>query len=447
MSTYLLLRSNKQTGPFTLDEVREMGLKAYDLVWVEGKSAAWRYPGEVEEFKSFAPLVEEQPFDRFFKRPVQTNQPLFTTTSSQTSTAREERMVSVPVKKEMEPMVQPARPVYSTPPTGIVSARGAEIKNNIGPREPIIVFEQDLPQQKELKEASPKIISPLPALSASSPVTEDYSQGYQERKMNFEGKNKQPVKNTSSFGGFLKPFAIGFGLASFLGIGIFIGITITNRGNNASKEIARKDDNAANDGGTQHALYRPTDMPLVTPPNQGSETDKNLQSNNLPQRVDAVVDNNATIEKKKAKNKQKQADSLTLLKPKPAVDSSALLATQKIARAAESAVLAKENVKNNIINYVGITGNKYNVGTFGGISDLQLTISNKSLYPLDLVMVEVQYIQSNKKVFKRENLYFRNIGAGSALMQEAPKSSRGVSVQYRITVINSKELGLSYTGI
>jgi hypothetical protein len=62
-------------------------------------------------------------------------------------------------------------------------------------------------------------------------------------------------------------------------------------------------------------------------------------------------------------------------------------------------------------------------------------------------VVEVQYIQSNKKIYKTENLYYRGIGAGSALMQEAPKSSRGIRVQYKITMINSKELGLSYSGI
>jgi hypothetical protein len=55
--------------------------------------------------------------------------------------------------------------------------------------------------------------------------------------------------------------------------------------------------------------------------------------------------------------------------------------------------------------------------------------------------------QSNKKIFKTENIYFRNIGAGAALMEGAPKSSRGVKVQYKITLINSKELGLAYTGI
>ena len=67
---YLLLRDNKQSGPYSLDDLKAKGLKAYDLVWVEGRSAAWRYPSEVEELSAFAPAVEEQPFDRFFKKPA-----------------------------------------------------------------------------------------------------------------------------------------------------------------------------------------------------------------------------------------------------------------------------------------------------------------------------------------------------------------------------------------
>ncbi|HZE83922.1 MAG TPA: hypothetical protein VE035_06405, partial [Puia sp.] len=107
----------------------------------------------------------------------------------------------------------------------------------------------------------------------------------------------------------------------------------------------------------------------------------------------------------------------------------------------------KDVIKNNIASQVSAGSGKYNVGTFGGISDLQITVSNHSIYPLDLVVVEVRYIQANKKVFKTENLYFRDIGAGSALMQVAPKSSRGIKIDYKITLINSKELGLSYSGI
>src|ERR1700755_2423623 len=70
MDMYLLLRNNKQSGPYSLDDLKSMGLKAYDLVWSEGKSAAWRYPSEIAELSEFAPAVEEQPFDRFYKKPA-----------------------------------------------------------------------------------------------------------------------------------------------------------------------------------------------------------------------------------------------------------------------------------------------------------------------------------------------------------------------------------------
>src|SRR5688572_1054422 len=75
MNQYLLLRDNKQTGPYTVEELAAKGLKAYDLVWLEGKSAAWRYPSEIAELKPFAPVVEEQPYDRFYKKTQQESHP------------------------------------------------------------------------------------------------------------------------------------------------------------------------------------------------------------------------------------------------------------------------------------------------------------------------------------------------------------------------------------
>ncbi|MGV3767855.1 MAG: DUF4339 domain-containing protein [Chitinophagaceae bacterium] len=74
MHTYLLLRDNRQQGPFSLEELISKGLKPYDLVWAEGKSAAWRYPGEIPELSAYAPLVEEQPFDRFYKKQEEKNE-------------------------------------------------------------------------------------------------------------------------------------------------------------------------------------------------------------------------------------------------------------------------------------------------------------------------------------------------------------------------------------
>lgn len=54
---YLLLRNNQQTGPHSLDELMELGLQPFDLIWVEGKSYGWSYPSEIDTLKPFVPSV------------------------------------------------------------------------------------------------------------------------------------------------------------------------------------------------------------------------------------------------------------------------------------------------------------------------------------------------------------------------------------------------------
>jgi hypothetical protein len=44
---YLLLRDNRQTGPYTIDELKQQHLRPSDMVWEEGSSFAWRYPNEI----------------------------------------------------------------------------------------------------------------------------------------------------------------------------------------------------------------------------------------------------------------------------------------------------------------------------------------------------------------------------------------------------------------
>ena len=46
---YLLLRNNLQSGPYTIDELRQQKLRRNDLIWKEGESTAWCYPSELEE--------------------------------------------------------------------------------------------------------------------------------------------------------------------------------------------------------------------------------------------------------------------------------------------------------------------------------------------------------------------------------------------------------------
>src|ERR1700733_5171411 len=117
--TYLLLRDNKQSGPYSLEDLKIKGLKAYDLVWVEGKSAAWRYPSEITELSSFAPAVEEQPFDRFYKKPAASSS---AATQAGAAAPAESPAVTVTTTTSLPPIAPaatpaPATPVYASEPS------------------------------------------------------------------------------------------------------------------------------------------------------------------------------------------------------------------------------------------------------------------------------------------------------------------------------------------
>lgn len=103
---------------------------------------------------------------------------------------------------------------------------------------------------------------------------------------------------------------------------------------------------------------------------------------------------------------------------------------------------AKVLAKNNLRNLVTVSVNDYHKGLFGGLSDIQLKVNNRSAFTIDEVIVELQYMLAGSKLYKTENLNFQNIAPSSALILEAPKSTRGVKLEYRILSVRSKDLGL-----
>ncbi len=441
MTTYLLLRDNKESGPYSLDDLKQKGLKAYDLVWVEGKSAAWRYPCEVEELSSFAPAVEEQPFDRFYKKPARENAAAVPSVPNVPSVSNGSSIFSG------EPSAVPGkRIIYVTLPAG----KGGAVIRDTATREPVkapAVFQdrQSLP----VDASAPIPVSaeiPLPngyyAEDKSAQAREDWNAGVEILPR--AGKRRD-------LSGIIQPVAVGLCILALLAAGIFIGLSINKY--NINKFIVASPQKTAFKSGPTNlpaAIDHPAGFPAPAPSAasalqiQASVTDS-IKTAPLTQ---AAVTN----PQKPAGGKEKS--SLSAQKKPAALSSatdSAMTALTVVSREATHRTdqpvekIDKDILRNNLSNLVSVGTNGYTVGAFGGISGVQMTVSNKSVYPLDLVVVEVQYVQANKKVFKTENLYFRGIGPGSALMLEAPNSSRGIKVQYRITLVHSKEIGLSYS--
>ena len=105
----------------------------------------------------------------------------------------------------------------------------------------------------------------------------------------------------------------------------------------------------------------------------------------------------------------------------------------------------KAETRRNINSLVSYQLNNYKVNAFGGVSDFEVTINNGSSYPLDLVVVEIKYIQSNKKVFKTERLEFRGVAPNGKQTLGVGKTNRGIKVETAITTISSRDLDLSYS--
>ena len=51
MGNFLLLRDNQQSGPYSFEQLKTLGVLPTDLVWVQGRSEGWAYASETEELK------------------------------------------------------------------------------------------------------------------------------------------------------------------------------------------------------------------------------------------------------------------------------------------------------------------------------------------------------------------------------------------------------------
>jgi hypothetical protein len=447
MVTYLLLRDNKQLGPLTLDEVIQLGLKGYDLVWVEGRSAAWRYPSEIEELKSFAPIVEEQPFDRFYKRPAAENKNI----PKEITPVKTEPAPVVSHEKQYASISRGDNKVYVTLParTAAMASTPSVKKTVVEEAQPTTVQERFFNEEKFAKQP-----------------------GFGNEFLQHDVVEKnQPVEKTqqlkiSSNKKILSPALMLLGVFVLLGCGILIGLYINKNAfvsTEKIKEVASQQAVPTKEQQTNSTQANPPAVPVsdkLVDNTQTSQVDNSVKDNTVKQLENTIENKNIAASQTGIQSIKKEPEQKTknnLPKKIPIVSQNAATDTssesyQKTGVARRSAthrtdeISDKAVLRTNIADMIGLTANNYSVGTFGGISNLQITVSNHSVYPLDVVVVEVQYVQANKKIFKTENLYFHNVGAGSALMQEAPKSPRGIKVQYKIAVINSKDSGLSYSG-
>ncbi|MBN8673633.1 MAG: hypothetical protein J0L56_05840 [Chitinophagales bacterium] len=445
MTSYLLLRNNKEKGPFSLEELIQHGLKPYDLVWVNGKSAAWRYPGEIAELKEYSPAVEEQPYDRFFKKP-----------------SEEKKQVPVAVQQKENVVQQstyiPRKSVFVTLP-GQKQQQPASIKE-----QPVTGYEKYQPAVKETvmaETAAPTI------LITETPVTAEikYSQPLDEIKEMYVKTlqdRKQKIAKKTYLNAAMKNAAVALAI---VGVGILIGFAMKSNGNKpvtATENIIPQQvailpadttgpvlqEQPAQEQKDEEIPAEPAyeePQPVIQDEMKKQELKEQKQS---PLTAPASVPEKAITTTPKKEVVQPEKKFVPADEPSPGVEINARTGernkkvrsetTEPTEKEIISEPVPKAVLKNNSLSkQVTVSSNDYQKVAFGGIRNLQLTVSNDSKYVLDNVVVELQYLKPSEQPLKTESIQFRSVAPGGTQTIRVPDTNRGIKVTYKITHILS----------
>lgn len=107
--------------------------------------------------------------------------------------------------------------------------------------------------------------------------------------------------------------------------------------------------------------------------------------------------------------------------------------------------LRKRYIRNHFQNFLFTRQNNYIQNENEGITNLYITLNNVSEFFIDLVEIEVQYIDPGIGVVQTETLFFTGIESKGQLTLKAPNSERGKIVTHFISRISSQSLDFCYT--
>lgn len=415
MNKYLLLRDNKESGPYSVPELVEIGIKPYDLVWLEGRSAAWRYPSEVDELKAYAPVTEEQPFDRFYHRPEPLKKPSAIASPEVADTPSSEHSL-------YEPKV--ISPVTEFP--------SVEKKVYI-----------NFPLKTK---PSPEI---QPAIKSTPIVSEQPTTGFAEQTFYKQANEVIASRHSTTKQLATDKRFVYILIAAAIIFGGFITVLLVN--NNRQQQrlqelntIVKQIENGKANANNAHAIAVKKEDPAPVP--QTSETIVNpellnLEDHNAPQTVapakpkaNAYEVTTAAPEANKAENKTTASDGIVFTE-RPVLRRGDKSAPESSASSTEKPSVA--SASENIYKLVDLKPNNYKTGMLGGISNLQFQLTNNSSRELYKVAVRINYLGPEKKVVNTQTVYFENVSPGAHSTIDVPKSKRGVTINYTITDIKS----------
>ena len=431
--TYSLLRNNKQSGPYTLEELLQLKLKPFDLVWVDGKSAGWSYPSEIDALKIY---VADIP------KPIETEHAALSTQSP------EQNIVTPPPAKEIvlkkSTASTTAKNIYISLPAGShvkensisVIPRAENIEEEESPEARLERKAQELRNRIQAFSESkkqPKADNDLDTKYARSldDIKEEYSSWlYQQRNK----KNVVPKKTLFMIAGIA---------ALFIGVYFLTRLSSVSKTNEehilSAEEI--KSTAPVFDASDKKENGLEKNKKLTKDPGKKSQKIKNNKTKPLPvkiispknsiNKIDSYIDSLNKVERKKQQQKETDYEHPVVIG----------------ADTRQSSKRNNENVTNkpterNATSYIPFE-ELVKLSESTGSGSPHLTLYNNSNKHIKFVAIDAFYYRANKKLLQKKTLYFNNISAMSTATLYVPLEKKAASVRYEMGLI-STEGGLYY---
>ena len=439
---YRLLRNNQETGPYTLEEILLLNLKPFDLVWVEGRSAAWRYPSEIDALKAFVPSVPQpqSPFE-----PVATD-------------AMEATPVATPVSK-----TDGIKKVFVSMPEQVPQPTDNRQMETRQPTRPVIeqktdIFSAPSPavQIPEKESIQTKFSRPL------NDVEEDYANWMYRQK----AKNKTKYSK--------KDLAIAALIVALIIGGYFIisrpaivqpvsgqRSTPVHPGEPVRSEIPQPglpatEDKEQSDLKTVQKTKRSISSTVPTAPrgNDQEVGENGIQAKDVTrvEKENPVAEtNNETIQTQKTPEGKEQKKKLGEVirgiftkkdkkenTGKETVEEEPQPATNRQATKRNADGEAGDETSNEALsNLIDISSNAPD-NWMMGVNGLKLTIRNRNSVVLQTAAVQVLYFDENNQLLEKKSVYFNNVPAKGKATMAAPDHKFADHVEFKLLAVSAK---------
>ncbi len=457
MKYYRLLRNNKESGPYRAEELIKAGFKPYDLVWEEGRSAAWRYPSEVSDFKDFAPEVEEQPFDRFYKKDkpamqskMPGNQSISVAIITEPSALKKEKP-RIRIKAETS-KIETVKQFEPEPSPAMTYSKSSLTKENNKISAPLtqqsksewenmwLDWEEEKKAVKSLKFKPDPVVSLEPEIEIETKFSQsldDVKKLYIEKVLN----GKKPAIGFEQYKGY-----VGIAVISLcvLAIGIWVGIRWTGDsetkahllGNSPkqeqTKEVSEIDESSVEPLKAEENTNKSAAVVII--PTVEKKPDQNTTKNksiNKTISTKPVSKQNIVIKNGKLNRQQPSTTKIIGTKQNDVAENNALPKKQDVVAP------TTKRAEKNIDDYVAFRS----TGNSGAIST-SYKVENISDVALEMVMIDLQYYDAAGRFKKGETIYVRNINPGQSVSVKAPDDVNASKITSKISMISSEQNNL-----